>query len=225
MNKISRIFLLAACLLLLTACGQFEEMESEETGEDGGYDYGAVNIENPVYKTESIDVLEEPIGTVLYVASCAMEPKYQELADTVQAGETSVMEGTGMIELVGYVQGPPIAIFQHEELVRNPVRDGGFLPRYWVPFLEEDTGEWIKTIELTQFHNEIATPHVWPTSLLKSLAHLTSPETPLYVVVNGSFTYYVIGDTAYSFDAEPGLDYLPEIVTEGFDIKIIAILV
>ena len=64
MNKISRIFLLAACLLLLTACGQFEEMESEETGEDGGYDYGAVNIENPVYKTESIDVLEEPIGTV-----------------------------------------------------------------------------------------------------------------------------------------------------------------
>ena len=59
---------------------------------------------------------------------------------------------------------------------------------------------------------------------LRTIAHLTGPEEPLYLVTNGGYDYYVIGDTAYTFNGTPGLEYLPVIVTEGFDLEVVELL-
>ena len=48
------ILLLAACLLLLTACGQFEAVESEEKGD--GYSTGITQAQNPVYTVQTLEL-------------------------------------------------------------------------------------------------------------------------------------------------------------------------
>ena len=213
------ILLLAACLLLLTACGQLEAVESEEKGD--GYSTGITQAQNPVYTVQTLE-LEDAPAAALYVATYPLPEDFQ-----------NAVEGFLQEDPYGVYKdltpGPAIAKFQHEELYFDPDGKGILLGRFLVPLVNAESGKCKYILELASLGGEVCEPHINTSDAyqqeLACIAHLTSPETPLYLALNGSHFYYIIGDIAYTFDGTPGLESLPELVTDGFDIEIVEIIV
>lgn len=213
-HPFSRILLLAACLLILTACGQFEAVESEEKGDS--YTTGITKAKNPVYTVQALE-LEDAPAAALYAATYPLPEDFQNAVEWfLQEDPYGVYKGL--------TPGPAIAKFQHEELYSDPDGKGVLLGRFLVPLVDAESGKCKYILELASLGGEVCEPHIDASDAyrqaLACIAHLTSPETPLYLALNGSHFYYIIGDIAYTFDGTPGLQYLPELVTDGFDIEV-----
>ena len=207
--------LLIALLLSLSAC------DGEADRDAVGVDPGIREVKNPVYRVKEI---EEDSGAddVLYVMTRILPAPYQESIDLLMDGEYKY--GRALYQDV--TQGPAIAVFQHEEYNRDPEEPSSApILEFLVPLLDSSSGRIRFVVPETVFLDGVGIPDIdnlYPVQL-QTIAHLTSPEEPLYVAINGVYVYYVIGDTAYTFDGTPGLDYLPELVTDGVDIEVAAI--
>ena len=220
MDKRLKILFLAA-VLLLGVCGFPLQLALADDGGDTPGDFtGALSIQNPVYQVEAFSYWQED---TLYAACTALPEEYENVMQQLLDGTLDVRlpADAEMLE-----QGPAIPMFASGQQM-NPDTEPGETEGYIVPLLDKTSGEIKVAVYMPCLNGaEVqAGLSVDTGRSLLALAQKTSVEQPLYVVSAERDLYYVIGDTAYTFDAEPGLDYLPEIVTEGFDIEIIAILV
>ena len=229
---VSVLAITGMALLLLSGCADSNPGSTQTAYERGipvpdGYQGGISETDNPVYKVERVQEPVQGEGDTLYAACGQLPEEYQARMDRLFAGKAD----GNMMKLLEHLdtleQGPAIVVFAHEEHIEHffdPDMERKFLTRYMVSLFNRETGMLEELVYIgAQEMWALESPDMWQNLL--AVAHLTGPDQPMYLVRDGSLFYAVIGDTAWCltpadqiYSALPA--YLPELVTDGFDIEV-----
>lgn len=199
-------FILTFALVFLISKNQ-NKIEDEQIALDTAeweYVFGIQECKDPVYKVCKFDASQEYTKSDLYVATIEMPQKYYDaLSEFIHNDD--VMDNLGT----------PILIFWHNECDnKDSVRD-----IFWVPKLSNGLIKgiyYVGTYDDGKIHAGLSIGR----DDLNSLAEKTSKDKPMYMVLDQSIEYAVIGETAYYLYLEPTVNYIPEIYTDDCNIVI-----
>jgi hypothetical protein len=171
-----------------------------------------------------------PEFDTLYVMTCALPENFQTGIDLLLDGKCEDLTETQKERLAreDTLQGITIPVLSH---VEHPEDTGVVRLQYLYILYDPQEEQPVLVAELSspfsigrtedQPSLWMSQEHIWR---LAAIAEQTSAEKPLYLVRNGSDLYYLVGDTAYTFDTcVVTLPGLPEIDTEAYALQVTAL--